>query len=104
MKLVWVVLLFIIGGGLWVIGTRLSDDALGLVIGFIFGVLAGIPSCMMVLASQRRSEPKQREYDHPQYPMILVQGDQRGFSNEHPQVPQLPVRANVQNAYHETDW
>lgn len=103
---VYGVLLLIIGGGLWVIGTRLSDDALGLVIGFVFGILAGIPSCMMLLASQRRSEPKQKEYDHPQYPMIVLQGGQPGGYEQvsHPQMPMLPARTVNSEKYEETDW
>lgn len=34
--------------------TRLSSDALGMAVGVVFGVLAGIPSALLVLASSRR--------------------------------------------------
>lgn len=33
--------------------TRLSSDALGMAVGVVFGVLAGIPSALLVLASSR---------------------------------------------------
>lgn len=36
--------------------TRLSTDALGMAVGVLFGVLAGIPSALLVLASSRKQE------------------------------------------------
>lgn len=36
--------------------TRLSSDALGMAVGVVFGVLAGVPSALLVLASSRRQE------------------------------------------------
>lgn len=41
--------------------SRLSSDALGLAVGVMFGVLAGIPSALLVLASSRH-QPR-RPYD-----------------------------------------
>jgi hypothetical protein len=67
--LVVVVLLLVVG---WRISTRLSADAIGLATGVVFGVLAGLPAAVLVLASNRR---KQDETDraltnqrHGQYP------------------------------------
>ena len=39
---------------IWRIGSRLSPDAVGLAIGVVFGVLAGLPTAVLVLASNRR--------------------------------------------------
>lgn len=44
--------------------SHLSSDALGLAVGVVFGVLAGIPSALLVLASSRRN---QRPYDVDDY-------------------------------------
>ena len=38
----------------WRMVTSLSSDALGMAVGVVFGVLAGIPSALLVLASSRR--------------------------------------------------
>ena len=38
----------------WFMLTHLSSDALGMAIGFVFGVLAGIPAALLVLATSRR--------------------------------------------------
>lgn len=40
----------------WFMMSRLSSDALGMAVGLVFGVLAGIPSALLVLASSRRRE------------------------------------------------
>lgn len=51
-------LLLAIGGGLfaWAIGSRLSTDAVGMGVGLVFGVLAGIPAALLVLATGRQSQ------------------------------------------------
>ena len=41
----------------WQIGSRLSTDAVGMAVGLIFGVLAGIPAALLVAASGRRRDP-----------------------------------------------
>jgi len=38
----------------WNVGAKLSADAVGMGVGLIFGVLAGIPSALLVLATSRR--------------------------------------------------
>lgn len=37
----------------WIFATRLSADALGMVVGFIFGVLSALPVALVVLAATR---------------------------------------------------
>ena len=41
----------------WRFAMSLSSDALGMAVGVVFGILAGIPTALLVLASQRRREP-----------------------------------------------
>ena len=41
----------------WLLGSRLSSDALGMAVGLLFGVLAGIPTALLVLASGRNRRP-----------------------------------------------
>ncbi|MEZ4707586.1 MAG: hypothetical protein R3A44_10285 [Caldilineaceae bacterium] len=50
----------------WRIGGELSPDAMGMAIGMLFGVMAGIPTALLVLASQRRESTDQRPAERPQ--------------------------------------
>lgn len=55
MKQLAVLTLLLIAGLLaWLFGSRLSADALGMAVGLIFGVLAGVPAALLVLAANRR--------------------------------------------------
>ena len=45
----------------YIFGTRLSSDALGLAVGVVFGVLAGIPTALIVLAAQRKHRRDEEE-------------------------------------------
>ena len=40
----------------WRIGGELSPDALGMAVGMLFGVMAGIPTALLMLASQQRRD------------------------------------------------
>ncbi|MBW7883287.1 MAG: hypothetical protein H3C34_11750 [Caldilineaceae bacterium] len=83
------ILAALVGFGLfaWQIGSRLSPDAIGLAIGVVFGVLAGIPAALLVLASGRRRAEREEEeaaharrqrayamqpYGSPQPPVIVL--------------------------------
>lgn len=55
-QLTVVVGLCILGFLTWRLGSALSSDALGMAVGVLFGVLAGIPSALLVLASSSRRE------------------------------------------------
>lgn len=48
----------------WLLGSRLSSDALGMAVGVVFGVLAGIPSALLVLASGRVRNSHDDEDDY----------------------------------------
>lgn len=56
--------LVFVGVAGWRIGGALSSDALSMAVGILFGVLAGVPTALLVLASDRRpsreSSPRSR--------------------------------------------
>lgn len=55
MKQLALLTLLMIGGLLaWLFASRLSADALGMAVGLVFGVLAGVPTALLVLAANRR--------------------------------------------------
>lgn len=53
------VLVFVAAAG-WRIGSALSPDALSMAVGILFGVLAGIPTALLVMAGTRRREAEER--------------------------------------------
>lgn len=57
-----VVGLCILGWMTWRLGSSLSSDALGMAVGVLFGVLAGIPSALLVLASGHRQARRESGY------------------------------------------
>ena len=64
MKQIAVVLALLIAGVLaWLFASRLSADALGMAVGLLFGVLAGVPTALLVLASGRRRQHDDDEED-----------------------------------------
>ena len=67
MKQLSVVVVLMVGGVLvWLLGSRLSSDALGMAVGMTFGMLAGIPTALLVLVSQRRCN-RDDDYDSEQH-------------------------------------
>ena len=61
--IVLLALLIILGVGAWQIGNRLSTDAVGMGIGLVLGVLAGVPAALLVLATAgvRRNDDQAAE-------------------------------------------
>ena len=55
-KVIGVGLLLIVGGFVWQVGDRLSSDAVSMALGVLFGVLAGFPVALLVLASNKRDD------------------------------------------------
>lgn len=49
------VVLVFVGTAGWRIGDSLSTDALSMAVGVLFGVLAGIPTALLVVAGSRRA-------------------------------------------------
>ena len=67
----------------WRVGSRLSPDAIGLATGVVFGVLAGLPTAILILASNRnrRGDESARRHGvdgaypyggYPQQPPVIV--------------------------------
>jgi hypothetical protein len=73
MKQLAALTLLIIGGFLaWLFASRLSADALGMAVGLVFGVLAGVPTALLVLAANRRrsvDDDDEEEEPTPRYGM-----------------------------------
>jgi hypothetical protein len=69
MKQAIVVLALVIAGVLaWALGSRLSSDALGMWVGVVFGMLAGIPTALLVMAGQRVRRPYDDDDDYSPAP------------------------------------
>ena len=68
----------------WRLGSRLSPDAVGMAIGILLGVLASIPTSLLILVSSRRREEREdgqwerpsAERTQPAYqpPVIVLAG------------------------------
>lgn len=56
MKFWGLVAIVIVGVFVFVVGQRLSADAIGMAVGVLFGVLAGIPAALLMVAAGRRRE------------------------------------------------
>lgn len=101
--LILIVLVFV-GVLAWRVADDISHDAVIMSIGVLFGVLAGVPAALLVVASQRRQNaettPVQRnDYQRPQQPVIVLagnpqqaQGYQQPYHQGHQaQLPQWPT-------------
>ncbi len=53
--------LIFVGIAAWRIAGQLSADALGMAVGVLFGVMAGVPMALMVMASGRRRAAEEEE-------------------------------------------
>ena len=55
---------------MWTLGTALSSDAIGMAVGVVFGVLASLPTALLLLHARepRRTHPE----DRPQAPIVVV--------------------------------
>jgi hypothetical protein len=50
--------------GIWHLGEKLSPDALGMMVGLLFGMLAGIPAALLTLYAVRNSPPAEAPPTH----------------------------------------
>ena len=64
-RFVMLAILVVLGVFAWRLGESLSSDALGMAVGMVFGILAGIPAALLVLAtsSRRRQEEDDERYE-----------------------------------------
>ena len=111
-RMFFLILLVFVGVAAWRISERLSADALGMALGVFFGVLAGIPVALLVIAASRRREDhaeentaagrRGHELPHQAYPAALQQppvivlagpGFQQMQQNGYPQANQMLLDA-----------
>ena len=69
-------LLVFVGTAGWRIGEALSPDALSMAVGVLFGVMAGVPTALLVMAGNRRRDEDRREESRPREArgQMLAQG------------------------------
>ena len=82
------VVLVIVGVGAWQVGAKLSADAIGMGVGVVFGVLAGIPTALLLLASNRRNDAARTDYDAPPPPRYQQQPPVIVFAAPHQTQPE----------------
>jgi hypothetical protein len=65
-RFIGLLLLVFIGVVGWRVGGSLSSDAMSMAVGVLFGVLAGVPTALLLLASERRrsapDEPRRESW------------------------------------------
>ena len=86
--MVLIVLMIVLTVAGWRVGNQLSSDAVSMAVGILFGVVAGVPTALMVLASaRRRGNEEDDAYGRsrhgtmgymPQPPVIVVTGTPNG--------------------------
>ena len=60
-KFVMLSILVMLGVFAWRLGESLSSDALGMAVGMVFGILAGIPAALLVLATSNRRRQEEED-------------------------------------------
>ena len=94
-QLIAVAGLVAMGAGAWFVANRLSSDAIGMMIGLLFGILAGVPPALLVLVASRRRRSEEEDAPRgrggypalPQPPVIVVTGgapQQLGANGRYP--------------------
>ena len=88
--------------GVWQLGEKLSPDALGVMVGLIFGALAGIPAALLVLYAVRNSPPAETPptphtrwiiVERPaEYPAGALTGNVYSEDDEREQAGRWPAR------------
>lgn len=105
-RLIGLAALVFVGVLAWRVGGMLSTDAIGMAVGMVFGVLAGMPAALLVLATDRRRHredegadddynrvPHRQLPSYPQPPPVIV------VTGAHPQP--APSQQPVHNSpYH----
>lgn len=91
----------VIGGLLaWFVGSKLSADAVGMGVGLVFGILAGVPTALLVMAAgrrgSRRSEDEEEGDERTQGAYGAGYGAQRGYGAPGFQPPVIVLAAPQQ--------
>lgn len=98
-KFVLFAILIMLGVFTWRLAASLSSDALGMAVGMVFGILAGIPTALLVLATssrQRRHEEEEHadradRYNQRQLPAYPYQPPVIVVTGGQSQQPQPPL-------------
>ena len=90
LRLIGLLLLVFVAMAGWRIGGSLSSDAVSMAVGVLFGILAGIPTALLVLASGRRRDSRGDERAESSY---REQGRQLGYPAYAPQPPVIVLTA-----------
>lgn len=90
-------ILVFIGVATYFIGSRLSADAIGMGVGVIFGVMAGIPTALLLVVSERNRHAQYQQQPPPPTPPPVVVFASPGTSHperwiEGPTTIDAPVR------------
>ncbi len=96
----WGVGAVILGGiAIWQLGGRLSDDAVGMALGIVLGVLASIPASLLILAGSQRQIAQQEAHSlrsapetsavYPPPVVVLAGQPQLPSAGFHPQQPSV---------------
>ena len=90
-------LVFVAAAG-WRIGSVLSPDALSMATGVLFGVMAGVPTALLVMASNRRRDREEREAENRtrQQQVQHAQPMQQGWAAPYAQQPPIVIVAGPQ--------
>src|SRR4051812_12305501 len=92
-------LLIFVGAAGWRIGGSLSPDALSMAVGVLFGVMASVPTALLVMAGNRRrsSEARTEEISRRelQGPVMRMHSQQYGqqYGQAYPQINQWGMPA-----------
>lgn len=90
-KLLILACLLFVSVAAWRVTERLSSDAIGMGLGVLFGMLAGIPTALLVVAAARRRE------EHAAESKMMGQGRNMGYGYPgigHHQPPVIIVTGN----------
>lgn len=99
-KALLTVICVFVGVMTWKIGEKLSADTIALFLGVILGVLATIPTGLLMIAASRRKENNvDRAYPVQQPPIMLFGGGQQPYQQEKQQAPMLPMTINHQSNF-----
>jgi len=97
-KLIMFFGLLFVGAVGWRIGDGLSADALGMAVGVLFGVTAGIPTTLLLIQASRRTEPSAREYEAPRVresTLVIAGAPKTETHHYHYHIHQAPQTAAV---------
>lgn len=115
-QFIGVAALIVVGVAAWRVTDGMSSDAISMAVGVLFGVIAGLPAALLVMASGRRARDEERDdprrrqaQQHPAYygpgyaqpPVIVLaqpgmqQAQGYGSHYDHRGRPALPAPAAV---------